>query len=56
MAPRTTRRCPHEGPRVATHTAGCEGIFGPFLTNFILTYPEEPRYLPTVLPTEGAKD
>jgi hypothetical protein len=39
-----------------SHTAGYEGIFGPFWAKSRLPYPYEPPYASTVLPTVGPRD
>ena len=38
------------------HTADHEAIFGPILTTFPLSYPEEPFYVLTGLPTVESRD
>ena len=38
------------------HTAGHEGMFGQILTEFPLPDPQEPPYVPAVLPTGGSMD
>jgi hypothetical protein len=43
-------------PENPAHTAGFDGIFGPKSAKSRLRYPEEPPYVPTLLPTEGPMD
>jgi len=38
------------------HTAGYEAIFGPKWAESRLSYPQEPPYIPTVLPTVRSRD
>jgi len=45
-----------DAPITSLHTAGYEGIFGPFRATFSLLYLQDPPYVMTVLPAVGPMD